>query len=142
MPTRTQGTRLQPIRRRIAERTRVVLDALASGDHFWTHQQLYDELRTGDVPISASTVYRILRKLHELDQVETLRSEDGKLMYRLGNADGGHHNLVCRRCGHAERFILEALDQRAERLGRQFGFSDIDCRFDIYGICRNCRTPT
>ncbi|MBF5000657.1 transcriptional repressor [Nocardia sp. BSTN01] len=116
-----------------------MLALLSREDRFWTPQQIYAELRTYTVPIAPSTVYRILHRLDELQQVETMRSEDGELLYRIGGREERHHNLVCRRCGHAERFTLEALDQQAVRLGRQFGYTDIECRFDIYGICGNCR---
>ncbi|SUA46365.1 Fur family transcriptional regulator [Nocardia africana] len=116
-----------------------MLALLSREDRFWTPQQIYAELRTETVPIAPSTVYRILHKLDELQQVESMRSEDGELLYRIGGREERHHNLVCRRCGHAERFTLETLDQQAVRLGRQFGYTDIECRFDIYGICGNCR---
>ncbi|WP_051494795.1 Fur family transcriptional regulator [Nocardia nova] len=123
-------------------RTRIVLDILESDDRFWTRQQLYDELRATGVPIASSTVYRILHKLDEMRQVETMLSEDGEMLYRLGKPEGHHHNLVCRRCGYAERFTLGAIDRHAHHLGHRFEYTDIECRFDIYGMCHTCRnTP-
>lgn len=141
VPSNDRSVEPKPVRRRWTRHTSVILDVLRRHDRFRTAQQLYDEIRDiHSISVWPATLYRTLHRLEEQQLVEVERAESGELMYRIGGGSVGHHNLVCRACGRAERFTAPNLERLANRLAQQFDFVDITRRFIIYGICDDCNT--
>ncbi|NNH68391.1 transcriptional repressor [Nocardia uniformis] len=143
MPTSDRSAENAAVRHRWTTRTRAVLEALRRNDRFRTPQQIYDEMRSAAaVSMGVTTLYRILHKLEEQQLVETQRGEGGELLYRAYDGSATHHNLVCRGCGHAERFTVESLGHQTGRVAQRFQFSDVNYRLDVYGTCRDCNQPS
>jgi Fur family ferric uptake transcriptional regulator len=111
---------------------------LGRDSRFRSAQQLHADLRGSVLAVGLTSVYRILHLLTDERIVETQRSEDGELLYRLRDTTTHHHNLLCRICGRAEQFTLEALELHADHIARRYRYADVDHRIDLYGICPDC----
>ena len=134
--TELEGTK----RRRATAKQRVVLETLGSSDTFRSAQQLHMQLQRQQVlPISLTSVYRILRGLAEDRIAETQRAEDGEILYRMRNSPVHRHYLLCRRCGEAVAFTPLALEQQTSQLSGQYNYTDVTHHVDLYGICPRCR---
>jgi Fur family transcriptional regulator, ferric uptake regulator len=130
-----------PRRRRTTPKGQVVLEVLGGSDRFRSAQQLYVQIRhETSVQIGLASVYRILRGLADDGIAETQRAEDGEMLYRASSSPEHRHYLLCRRCGRAVGFALDALEDGATDLVKRHGFSDVTHHFDLYGICPQCRT--
>jgi len=126
-------------RRRSTVKRQVVLDALGSGDHFRSAQQLYLEVRQQRATrIALTTVYRILHALADEGIAETQRAEDGEILYRLRTGTEHRHYLLCRRCGDAVAFTPTSLELHTTELTNQHRYADVAHHIDLYGTCPRC----
>jgi Fur family ferric uptake transcriptional regulator len=123
--------------RRSRKRT-LVHDLVAGLDMFTSAQDIHQILRERGEGMGLSTVYRNLQVLAEAREVETLRSEDGEVLYRKCEVRQHHHHLVCRRCGRAIEVQGPAVERWADRAAQDHGFSDVSHTVEIFGVCPAC----
>jgi Fur family ferric uptake transcriptional regulator len=87
--------------------------------------------------IGRATVYRTLELLTQLGVVRPiLLGEDGPTYIR---AAGGHHHLVCSRCGLVVEFDQCMADEMAQDLRDRFGFRIDSHLLEFYGLCAACQ---
>lgn len=116
---------------------RAVADAMAASEGFRSAQELHASLRAAGNPIGLTTVYRALRALGELGEVDTLRMAGGEVQYRRCSPRH-HHHLVCRRCGCTVEVAGRAVERWAERVAAEHGFTDIEHTVEVVGRCPDC----
>lgn len=111
-----------------------ILDDL---DGFASAQEIHDILaRRGD-KVGLSTVYRNLQSLVEAAEVDSLRGDDGEVLYRRCSS-GHHHHLVCRDCGRTVEVEGPTVERWADRVAAEHGFSDVAHTLEVFGTCREC----
>lgn len=128
MTTATRSTRQR-------ELMRAVLD---EAEAFRSAQQIHHELRSRGASVGLSTVYRNLQTLAEAGEVDTLRNEDGEVLYRRCRPEH-HHHLVCRSCGRVEEIDGPAVERWADQAAREHGFTDVAHTVEVFGCCPACR---
>ena len=99
-----------------------------------TAQELHERLDG----VGLATVYRNLQRLADQGAADTIRRDNGELAFLLC-ADGHHHHLVCRGCGRVEDVRDCELDAWATRVARKYGFSEVEHRAELVGVCASCR---
>jgi Fur family ferric uptake transcriptional regulator len=111
-----------------------ILDDL---DGFASAQEIHDILaRRGD-KVGLSTVYRNLQSLVEAAEVDSLRGDDGEVLYRRCSS-GHHHHLVCRDCGRTVEVEGPTVERWADRVAAEHGFSDVAHTLEVFGTCSEC----
>ncbi|HEX3828871.1 MAG TPA: Fur family transcriptional regulator [Sporichthyaceae bacterium] len=111
-----------------------VLDSVSD---FRSAQELHDLLRQRGENVGLTTVYRTLQSLAESGEVDVLRNDEGESIYRRCSR-GHHHHLVCRVCGRAVEVEGPAVEQWAERVAAEHGFTDVSHTMEIFGRCADC----
>ncbi|MVA77520.1 transcriptional repressor [Auraticoccus sp. F435] len=114
-----------------------VADALARLDDFRSAQQIHAVLREGTSPVGLATVYRTLQSMADAGSVDTLRTDEGELLYRQCST-GHHHHLVCRSCGRTVEVSAPEVERWAARAAEAHGFRDIRHDLEVYGTCADC----
>jgi len=127
------GTSVRSTRQRAAIAT--LLETL---DEFRSAQELHDELRRRGDNIGLTTVYRTLQSMAAAGMVDTLRTDTGESVYRRCS-EHHHHHLVCRSCGSAVEVGGHAIEEWAEEVAAEHGFSDVSHTIEIFGTCSDCR---
>lgn len=90
--------------------------------------------------IGRATVYRTLELLTQLGIVRPIYvGEEGPTYIR---AAGGHHHLVCSRCGLVVEFEQCMADEMAQDLHTRFGFRIDSHLLEFYGLCAACQGRT
>lgn len=128
--------RLRKIKLRATPQRLAVLQALATGSHLATCQEIWERARTICRDLGLVTVYRTLERLHSAHLVEQI-DLDG--VAHFGLADQHHDHAICQRCGAVEAIdacLLSPLE--GSRLGGN-GFLVTDHRLDVFGVCRACQ---
>jgi Fur family ferric uptake transcriptional regulator len=115
-----------------------VREVVGELDTFMSAQEVHHLLRSRGETIGLSTVYRNLQALAEDDLVDTLRNEDGEVLYRECSTRH-HHHLVCRSCGHVVEVRGPAVERWADKAAEEHGFSNVAHTVEIFGLCPNCR---
>jgi Fur family ferric uptake transcriptional regulator len=90
----------QPTRRSRATRQRRAVEALIDGHtSFRSAQDLHAELRGAGAGVGLATICRILERMAEAGEVDTLRCDSGEVLYRRCRSEGQpHYHLICRDC--------------------------------------------
>lgn len=127
---REQGYRLTPQRAAIWE-------TLRRADGHLTADQVLRDVRRRLPEVNASTVYRTLELLVDLDLVAETKLGSSRSYYEV-SPDPSHHHLVCERCGavsHVEDELLAPLYSQVRARG---GFVPRRARVTVFGLCRAC----
>ena len=127
-----------PTGRRTTRQRAIVRDVLEESDAFRSAQQIHHVLRSRGESVGLSTVYRNLQALAEADEVDTLRNEDGEVLYRQCSMKH-HHHLVCRTCGRVEEVKGPAVERWADEAAARHDFTDVAHTVEIFGVCPACR---
>jgi Fur family ferric uptake transcriptional regulator len=116
--------------------------ALADADGFLTAQSLHDELRRRDQAIGLTTVYRHLKRLADLGEVDVVIRPDGEASYRrcgpgqtAAEDDRHHHHLVCRECGRSVEIEAPEVERWAAGVAQDAGFTEVTHTVEIFGRC-------
>ena len=123
--------------RRTSSKRTAVLDTVNSLDAFTSAQDIHLAMRNQGDRVGLATVYRSLQTLADDDEVDTLRNEDGELLYRKCSPKH-HHHLVCRACGRVEEIGGPAVERWAAKAADEHGFTDISHTVEVFGLCPNC----
>ena len=130
---RARGLRLTAQRRR-------VLAAVTALEHA-TPESIGARLRAEAAPDEAapdtSTVYRNLELLERLGLVWHTHLGKGAPIYHV--AEHPHLHVVCSSCGEVSSVDPSILDEAAERLGAEHGFTVDVGHVALSGTCRACR---
>src|SRR5450631_1571905 len=127
------GTRVRGTRQ--AEALSAALDGLPG---FCSAQQIHAELRRRGEHIGLTTVYRHLQVLSEEGAVDAIRDDSGEILYRRCETSAHHHHLTCRNCGTSVEVEGRAVEQWAERVARDAGFTDVGHTVELFGLCPSC----
>jgi Fur family ferric uptake transcriptional regulator len=118
---------------RRTEQREAIFDALRSSDRAVTAQELHGQLEG----VGLATVYRNLQRLADSGDADTLRRDNGEVAF-LMCASGHHHHLTCRECGRVERIRDCRLDDWARGVAADHGFSQVEHRAELVGLCARC----
>ena len=128
-------------RRNTAQRAELV-DVLGRSDEFQSAQDLHATLRSTGSSIGLATVYRRLQEMASRGELDSLRNENGEVLYRSCADAQHHHHLVCRSCGLTREVAAPGVEDWASAVGRDNGFTDIEHRVELFGLCASCATDT
>lgn len=126
-----RGGRLTP--QRVA-----ILRILAASEGHPSVEQIYEQIQADFPTTGLATIYKTIALLKEMDEVLELGFADGSRRYD-GNRPYPHPHLICTRCGEIQDLDVPDLDELVARVSRELDCDIQSHRFDLYGICRNCR---
>jgi len=118
---------------RRTEQREAILDALAASERAVTAQELHGQLEG----VGLATVYRNLQRLADSGDADTLRRDNGEVAFLICES-GHHHHLTCRVCGRVEQVRDCRLDDWASEVAAGHGFSDVEHRAELVGVCLAC----
>ena len=126
--TRGRGTR----------QAQALAAALAGLPGFCSAQEIHAELRRKGEHVGLATVYRHLQALSEQGSVDAIRDASGETLYRQCGTTVHHHHLTCRTCGRSVEVEGRAVEQWAERVAAEAGFTDVGHTVELFGLCPEC----
>jgi Fur family transcriptional regulator, ferric uptake regulator len=123
--TRVRGTR----------QAEAIVSALAGMPGFSSAQDIYAELRSRGENVGLTTVYRHLQVLTEQGALDTIRDSSGETLYRQCGSSKHHHHLTCRECGRSVEVEGRVVEQWAEKVAAEAGFTALDHTVELFGLC-------
>ena len=115
-----------------------VARALAGCDEFQSAQSLHEAMRQAGESVGLTTVYRHLQVLSEDGQLDTIRDAGGETLYRRCRSEAHHHHLICRQCGTSVEVEGRMVEQWAEKVAAEAGFTAMDHTVELSGLCPRC----
>ena len=115
-----------------------VATALTSLPGFRSAQEIHAELRRQGETVGLTTVYRHLQALSEQGALDSIRDDHGETLYRQCQTRAHHHHLTCRTCGSSVEVEGRAVEQWAERVAAEAGFTQVGHTVELFGLCPAC----
>lgn len=106
-------------------------------DEFRSAQEIHASLVVGGDKIGLATVYRTLQAMVDEEALDSLRTDDGEIVYRRCST-GHHHHLVCRDCGRTVEVEGPAVERWADTVSAEHGFTDVAHTLELFGRCADC----
>jgi Fur family ferric uptake transcriptional regulator len=132
----------EPVRTRSRARgtrqAQALAAALESLPGFCSAQEIHAELRRKGEHVGLATVYRHLQALSEEGSVDAIRDASGEILYRQCETSVHHHHLTCRNCGRSVEVEGRAVEQWAEKVAAEAGFTDVGHTVELFGLCPQC----
>jgi Fur family transcriptional regulator, ferric uptake regulator len=125
-------------RARGTRQAQAIAAALASMTGFSSAQEIHAELRRKGEQVGLTTVYRHLQALSEASDVDAIRDDNGEILYRRCETAAHHHHLTCRNCGRSVEVEGRAVEQWAERVAAEAGFTQVGHTVELFGLCPDC----
>lgn len=123
-------------RRRTWQQT-AVEEALGADSSFVSAQELHRRMQDSERQVGLATVYRVLKRLVSVGDVDALQTADGETLYRACEV-GHHHHLVCEVCGATVDFAPPD-EKWMDEIAQRHGFEPVRHVVDIYGRCAKHR---
>lgn len=114
-----------------------VKEALVTSEGFVSAQSLHSRLHAAGSPIGLATVYRALADLAGEGEADSLQQE-GESLYRACTPGSHHHHLICRNCGLTVEIEADAVEEWAQQIAAQHGFTQPNHVVDVFGLCGDC----
>ena len=114
-----------------------VKEALGTSEGFVSAQSLHSNLHATGSPIGLATVYRALADLASEGEADSLQQE-GESLFRACTPGSHHHHLICRNCGLTVEIEADAVEEWAQKVAAQHGFTQPNHIVDVFGLCGDC----
>ena len=85
------------------------------------------------------TVFRTLKSLTACGIAREITLGDGLTRFEHSYHHPHHHHIVCTECHKAIEFISPELESIQDAIVRKYHFQALHHRFQIYGLCEDCR---
>jgi Fur family transcriptional regulator, ferric uptake regulator len=143
-PTRQPASQ-QPLRQpasrtpraRGTRQAQAIAAALASMPGFSSAQEIHAELRRRGERVGLTTVYRHLQALSDSGDVDAVH-DNGEILYRQCETTAHHHHLRCRSCGRSVEVEGKAVEQWAEKVAAEAGYTEVGHTVELFGLCPDC----
>lgn len=125
------------------ERHTLLQEVLGNPEHFEA-EQLLISLRQAGKRVAKATIYRTLPLLVECGIINQVQFGDSMARYEHTFGQDPHDHMVCRRCRRIIEFDSSEVLRLRDELCRHFRFEPLSHRFQIAGLCAQCRglSPT
>ena len=115
----------------------IVLQALNELANHPTADAVYDHVHASHPSISKATVYRVLNKMSDEDQVLRVRINNGA--DHFDHQVFPHYHVRCIKCGRVDDAIIPLLSAVEEQAAKASAYLITGCSLQFDGICPACQ---
>ena len=115
----------------------IVLQALNELANHPTADAVYDRVHASHPSISKATVYRILNKMSDEDQVLRVRINNGA--DHFDHQVFPHYHVRCIECGRVDDVMIPLLSEVEEQAAEASSYLITGCSLQFDGICPACQ---
>ncbi len=115
---------------------RSILQALLEKGDWTSARDIYEYVQNRK-KIDFSTIYRNLEILTAIGVLCRVERPDAVSYYAFNHAQEHHHHLICKSCQKVEMLDFCPLQQMDPKNLKNF--TKVECKFDLYGFCRDCQ---
>lgn len=103
-------------------------------------EEVYRSLSLKSYNVSRASVFRNLALFSESKILRKSKFGENHFHYELcDKLSFFHHHLICKYCGKVIEFKSPKIKEYAAYAAKKYKFSEIEYRFEIYGICNKCK---
>ncbi len=121
-----------------SERQALLQAILGSQEHF-EPEDLLVSLRQQGIRVGKATIYRTLPLLVDAGILRRAFVGQNRAYYEHCLGAAPHDHMICTNCGRVIEFDTTDIVQLREKLALEAGFAVQSHRFQIAGLCKDCR---
>ena len=88
--------------------------------------------------IGIATIYRALTFLEDVNLISSIAlNKDGKKFEP--NTKNHHDHLICIKCDKIIEFLDQQIEDKQEKIAKEYGFELINHTMYLYGVCKKCK---
>jgi Fur family ferric uptake transcriptional regulator len=125
---------------RMTRQRELIVETFLTSDGHLSTDELYDLVRKRDNRIGYATIFRTLKALTDCGLARQTDLDDGRARFEHTYRRPQHHHIVCVQCSQTIEFYSPELERLQERIVAQYDFKAVRNRFQIFGVCRSCRS--
>lgn len=133
-----EALRAEGLRITAARRTICGVLAAGHGEHLSAADILERVVAESGEAINASTVYRTIDVLEQLELIQHVHLGHGPGVLHFAD-DSQHHHLVCGSCGKVVDLALAEVETLVNEVAPRHGFSAATVHFALEGVCDTCQ---
>ncbi|HHW54420.1 MAG: transcriptional repressor [bacterium] len=127
----------EPIKRRKTRQRALILKILRDTKSHPTADWIYNEVRKEIPDISLGTVYRNLRLLKEMGEIQELQW--GSTYSRFDGNPEEHYHFNCEKCGQVLDVDIDVQRYLEEKVEEKHGWKVTKHRLEFWGLCHDCQ---
>lgn len=137
-------TLLQEKEYKLTPQRKIILKALLDNeDEHLSAEDVYQKVKLNFPEIGLATVYRTLELLADIDILQKMNFDDGKIRYEFADHDEHHHHhLICLGCAKVIEYNDDLLDTLEDAIFNKTQFKVLDHKLKFYGYCKNCNNKS
>ncbi len=124
---------------RITAPRRQVLRVLADAERPLSPYEIQELLKQKGEYLNHVTIYRVLELLCSLNLAHKVLLTGGFVICSLGDANGCHRFMLCRKCGKLNEYVSEALCAEETEIAEALGFCTEQHFSEFSGVCVRCQ---
>ena len=117
-----------------------ILESFLKIEDHMTVDELWSAVRQRHPSVGHVTVYRTLKLLCEAGLCREIRFDDGTTRFEHSYGHSHHDHIVCTVCGQCIEVVDDDIEELQKRLMKRHGFTLVNHRLNLYGVCRACRS--
>lgn len=115
-----------------------VLEVFLNTERHLTASELYEAARKKYPKIGYATVYRAMKVIGKAGLAEEVDFGEGVKRFEHKYGHEHHDHLICVSCGKFVEVMNPRIEELQEGLAKKHGFSLLDHKMHLLGICRGC----
>lgn len=123
---------------KLTKNRRILLQGLLEIADWATAQEIFQYVFKRNSKVNFSTIYRNLDALTNMGLLCRVNHGDATNYYLLNQEESHHHHLICKSCNKVVTLDFCPLSSLSTE-DLQY-FSNIECKFEVYGYCQNCQS--
>ncbi len=116
-----------------------ILNAFLATDKHVSVEDVYLLANRGKRRVGLATVWRTMKLIAGCGLAREVAFNDGVSRFEHTHGKSHHHHLVCRRCKKVIEFSSDKMDAVERAIARDYEFELESHRFEIFGLCKECR---
>ena len=101
-------------------------------------ESLCSLVKKTDPNIGIATVYRCIKILRKGNFIIEVNLTGNNILYEF-NFNDNHNHLLCVSCKKVIEFVSKNMEEEQLYLEREYNFSLIYHRYELFGYCQECR---
>ena len=116
-----------------------ILEILYKNEEPISAEEIYDKLKTSNISISLSSIYKILDTFTTNKLInKCIIKNDSKTYFEINNSTHKHH-LICKKCNKVLPIENCPLCKFEKELHDDMDFDITEHRLEFYGYCKTCK---
>ena len=115
----------------------IVLEALSTLANHPTADAVYERVHADHPSISKATVYRLLGKMADSDQIARVRINNGA--DHFDHQTFPHYHVRCTNCGSVDDVVIPLFSAADEMAAQATSYTNITSSLQFDGLCPACQ---